>query len=1494
MLIIFILLAAQGYYIDFKELNELENSLYGNVCIYSYDDTLLESPARLFIYLDPPSPLIKSSIYDEIVSGCVSIKIFVPCAGSYLVYFVSDNEYISGDPYYFFVLENKNCSGILATTNTNTVNINDMIYIDVATDQMDFGGLLKFTELSVSDIKNQSPNYSISGSIDDGNLEIHLTYDSLGFKTVIISVLYTDDVNDYQGYLQMLFIFNISEPLLYLQAIPDQTEINFGSDILVNVTAHEKSAFKEVYTEASSGLSLNIIDLNDETNLYPPKTEMFTSGIAIFYSVKFGSIGNFYVIITCDGFHKAKLYITVYGYLKVTFPYTYVNYMQPNDYSEEFEVLVQIFSDKSLTKKTSTNNILIMLRTNPKTELLGNDIRKSFNGEALFTNMIIYREGYYCMLAISSASKMGSSSTFNISDTHSVYSIKLETEKLIVETEKEFTIKVSLFTMSGMYFPYLAAVWLESSGLFFEGEYIKSIENGQGFFTIKLINTGPTEIRAISSKDNIEVKIQTLKLVSRDVYCGDIRRQLCDECTDNAFSKNEICKCLPLGIFDPEQNACYCTKNSIMNDAKTACLCQEIDGEPSSNSFSKEDVSAYFCKDFRCIIIKFSTDVIEAFTRNCLDIISFSDADSKKIDSCYWSRNDTIIVKSISTFNHKSIEISIEGGLITPKVSQCRKQSNIKITVSYIYTPIIPIVRVEHPDIASLYCSTGNLFLQAKPYSDDYTYTWDVPELFSKMLSYNTEDADFNIKYSSLNPGVLQVGVNVKDDFFDTSNNDIVNITIVNETALNVELSVSPYFTIKRNEDLVIKTYLAGACSLQGTFEFNWFQLDGPYLYFNELLDKRPRDDVLYFPSFTFQAGHQYKFQSLIRHKYTNAYGTKDFIIDVQTSEPIINFDSWNETIGAYYDIKIMPDAYDPDDYDAYAKYIWICLNDQKECKDTENNKLIDDPYSKELIISGDRLIKNRVYTFVCIAEINEKMIMGFIEKKIRSSYRSLLKPEPLYGIQSNQHQINSYPKIIYDYSSAQYNQTYDYYSSAQYNWTLEPSLSSSECKTYFKNLVLNIPKDCLSHGTSYKLSLEVLIDGEISEISTMIYRTHLPFCESFDIRNLDDGKWIFTVSECFSEVGILFYQYGIENAENKIQWISTKIYSDHYVTLPFVNSINGVVKICNNFECSIKKKEIDLRLRRRLQDDEYYENNISEEFVSIFLYNIDNIKLSNNSLVFEELLYQAKDFFESEEINDCVYDLYLTFIEAFLSFENHFDEYIICNSALLTANVIDRKNTILEKEEFEYLINLFEPYFYMFDYDTIFFFTTALFTKWSKYSIVESNNYYKTSSNKTELFFQHNLPDHDSYHHIELEMLTVDYVENFYFLEDNYTYTYFYFILSEQIFGIFLSETTQIVSKDCYVPKNNASVYDDSHAYINILIHKNAFNSRIYKCFNMYDYDYYYENSCEVLSNNDQLNISLSGLGFYRLNLTEKNKDDVSCAYQMLINTVIISFWIL
>lgn len=981
-----------------------------------------------------------------------------------------------------------------------------------------------------------------------------------------------------------------------------------GSDFKVEVIAYEKSDFQDIYTEASGNLTLDIINSINQDNEYPPESQNFYSGIAIFKSVKIDIIGNFIVIIKSNGYHTVNLLITIYGFLKVTFPNTFVSYIQPMDYMEAFDVLVEIFSDEALTKKYSLSNISITLKTVPYTKILGLINKIAYNGEALFTGVLIEKEGYYNMLAVSSASKTGISKLFNISETQTVYSIKLETENLYVESEKEFTIKVSLHTMDGNYFPHIAAVWLESSLLFFEGEYIKQIENSNGTFTIKLLRTGPTEINAYSNKDNQNIKAQSLILEARKPYCNSFRRYLCDGCTNNAIIENNICKCIPLAIFDPENNLCYCTANSIFNSDKTACICQEINGELSDNSFSREDISAYFCKDFRCITIIFNTHVSEAPNKNCLDVISFSDSVSKKVDSCYWSRNDTIIVNSISFFNHQSIEVSILKSL-TPKVPQCRKKSSdLSITVKYIYTPLIPVVRIEYPDVVSLSCSTGSLLLQAKPYSDDYIYTWNEPKSFSKIVSYDSdEDGNMEIEYNSLEPGTLQIGVVVEDNFFETSCNDTVNIKIIEEPALNIELNVIPYFTIKRNEALTVKPYLAGACNLQGTFEFEWSQLDGPWLDFDALLAKRPRDDVLHFPKFTFEAGYQYKFQSLIRHIYSNTNGTKEFIINVQASDLEMKFNSWNETIGLDDSLTIIADVYDPDDYHAEVEYIWTCLDGYRECKDSKNIRLINNPYNQELVIYRNKLVEGKDYTFVCTAEVNGKMIMGFIEKKIRSGYISILQSEPLHGLQGNQHQINSYPSA-------------SIHESNQYKWIIMPSLSS-ECESNFENLVLNIPRGCLIYGTSYKLSLKVFIDYEIkAEISTTIYRSHLPFCESFKISGIEDGKWFFNVSECFSEVDTLFFQYGIENTKNKIQWLSSEIYSDHYITLPFVNSINGVVRICNSFECSIQKYAIIQILRRRLQDDEYYENNIPEEFVSRFLYNIDNIKSSNNSLILQEI----------------------------------------------------------------------------------------------------------------------------------------------------------------------------------------------------------------------------------------------------------------------------------
>lgn len=328
------------------------------------------------------------------------------------------------------------------------------------------------------------------------------------------------------------------------------------SDFIVEVTAYEKSDFQEVLTEASDIVVLLIFNKTNGSIVDNPKSKELSLGKGVFNSISVLFIGNFEFRFNCERYHSVTLELTVYGYLKVTFPNNFVTFMQPEDYMTTFDVLVEVYSDQALTKKYSSSYILIHLKAKPNAMISGIIKKNTNEGKALFTDILIKDEDYYVIFAVNTASKTGRSKQFDISNILKVYSIKGEIENPYVEREKEFTIKVCLYRFNGNPFPFIAALWLKSSKLNFEGENIKAFEFYKGFFTIKLLNTGTTEISIASSKDSVNVIMKTIKVESREPYCGPYRRSLCDGCTTNAIFKNNICSCIPLAIFNPKENIC--------------------------------------------------------------------------------------------------------------------------------------------------------------------------------------------------------------------------------------------------------------------------------------------------------------------------------------------------------------------------------------------------------------------------------------------------------------------------------------------------------------------------------------------------------------------------------------------------------------------------------------------------------------------------------------------------------------------------------------------------------------------------------------------------------------------------------------------------------------------------------------------------------------------------------------------------------------------------
>lgn len=260
--------------------------------------------------------------------------------------------------------------------------------------------------------------------------------------------------------------------------------------------------------------------------------------------------------------------------------------------------------------------------------------------------------------------------------------------------------------------------------------------------------------------------------------------------------------------------------------------------------------------------------------------------------------------------------------------------------------------------------------------------------------------------------------------------------------------------------------------------------------------------------------------------------------------------------------------------------------------------------------------------------------------------------------------------------------------------------------------------------------------------------------------------------------------------------------------------------------------------------------------------------------------------YFENEKISDCIYSLYITFIDMFLSLKDNIDDNLALEVAQFTVSILKRKKTILERDDFEFIVDLFEPYYHIFDYQTALDFISILCSKWSLYSPPGTVESYKTLSNQTELGFMHVLPEDAKSQSFILSLINFNYTGTIDIIDYNYTYSFFYFILSESNFGIMFTETTEIISDDCYMPQNFLKAHDKYILNTSVSIYP-AYKKKKNKCSIML-IDEDYNVTCIIGSDKKLLSIELEGFGIYKL----IRKD--SYAYNVLASAMILFSWII
>lgn len=912
--------------------------------------------------------------------------------------------------------------------------------------------------------------------------------------------------------------------------------------------------------------------------------------------------------------------------------------------------------------------------------LSGDKSQKSSNGQAFFPNLYILTEGTFTIIATATNTISDISIPVTIIIKNEVNGITIKSNDYYPKVLNKFIVTVNLISYYGTPYTLPTMIYLTSSTLTLIGETQGQNIDGSYDFYLQFDEIGSTLVQAFTDDDYEGVESNVIEIFSVDSLCEDYD------------DEGECLSCSELAEFDDGE--CVCIKHSSVSSGN--CKCNSgytyylSECVPCGNRFAEYELVGSYLPDYKSIYIEFSDSVSNSSSDSCLYSFLKPSSIFDQISQCVWLDSRKFILKSKTMLPAEEVTLSFSPDFL-PVYEKCNPFLDfLDVKVPVLDTIPFPQIELAAPSKISLPCHTSGILIKNLAHNPDYTYTWicspSNPLLDESISNQNTET--LSLTQEVLFPGNLTITVIVLSTVYQTESQKTITILITDTYDLTISFNYGQDITIKASESLFIRALIIDSCGLTGDFIFSWSYLSENLLDFDEILGLMQRSDVLYIPKNFLEVGKVYEFGVEVQLGNENVNGESILTVIVVEDELVVWFNRWPATIGKKDDFYIEAFAQDPNNQMAEIEFSWKCSEGTSLCFGDDGEVLFDEENTSELWIEKEKLRDKALYMLEITAwTINKSKIMT-IEFVVEEEFNDQVFIETLEFTISNRKSFALLP--IVDVKN----------DGPEFKWAFVPPLLNDDGlfnnKSYFR-----VYANSMEPGFIYTLEFNIQgSEKKQSRNSIVVGRAKLPECEYFSANTIGD-YWQIDVGKCSSEYGRISYQFGVQDANLTVWWLTNTIYISTSKVVPKINSEKAVVKICDQYECNQYFIDIDDIEERQLSITEDLMN-ITNNFEAIPNSIIYYSSFVNDTASFDILFSAMEEYFYAEDITESVLDLYFSCLSALMSLNPYINSTTISLMSSLTLSILDRYDQQLEILHQEYLKDIITPYLNLFEFPSL------------------------------------------------------------------------------------------------------------------------------------------------------------------------------------------------
>jgi hypothetical protein len=329
------------------------------------------------------------------------------------------------------------------------------------------------------------------------------------------------------------------------------------------------------------------------------------------------------------------------------------------------------------------------------------------------------------------------------------------------------------------------------------------------------------------------------------------------------------------------------------------------------------------------------------------------------------------------------------------------------------------------------------------------------------------------------------------------------------------------------------------------------------------------------------------------------------------------------------FDLELSVIASDPDDLTfSEFSYSWSCKEGASDCKGVDGNALLGQEKLENLEVLSANLKSGSYYNFIVTVKrttpeksgtaevllyingkIKGKIFMPSVTGSLNNARPLLLKPT---------WEIDGIPEI---------------------KWTVSPSvngLDTSQGYLYFEEFTL-------TEGGSYTIELALKASGDDDESATTasvsLYVNAPPICDSFEVTQNDNGKYVFSANRCYDvdSDSILIYQFGLYT-QGIYLWLTRPVFSSSFKLRLPDGFDTAAYRVCDfDLSCSFGTREI-LPNSRLLYIPTDYNKDVEDidETPSAIVYYSKSVQ---NNTDYQFLFEKLVSYFGSSELDDPTFD---------------------------------------------------------------------------------------------------------------------------------------------------------------------------------------------------------------------------------------------------------------